>query len=184
MASTSRPESVSSRMLSFGSSMAIWKISLRFFSPPENPSFTERCANLLSSPTSSRFSRMSFMKSPAFSGSRPSYLRLELTAAFIKLTIDTPGISTGYWNERNNPSRARSSGFMASRSLPLNNTLPSVTVYRGLPVNTAESVDFPEPFGPMMACISPSLIVRLMPFNISLPAMVACRFLTSNIIYL
>jgi hypothetical protein len=33
----SRPESVSSRIASFGSSTAIWKISLRFFSPPEKP---------------------------------------------------------------------------------------------------------------------------------------------------
>ena len=29
-------------MASLGSSTAIWKISLRFFSPPEKPSFTER----------------------------------------------------------------------------------------------------------------------------------------------
>ena len=36
----SRPESVSSRIASFGSSTAIWKISLRFFSPPEKPSLT------------------------------------------------------------------------------------------------------------------------------------------------
>ena len=38
----SRPESVSSRIASVGSSSAIWKISLRFFSPPENPSLTAR----------------------------------------------------------------------------------------------------------------------------------------------
>src|SRR5574337_832429 len=38
-ASMSRPESVSSRMASLGSSTAIWKISLRFFSPPEKPVF-------------------------------------------------------------------------------------------------------------------------------------------------
>ena len=30
------------------------------------------------------------------------------------------------------------------------------------------SVDFPEPLGPMMACISPSSIVRLMPLSIPL----------------
>src|SRR6266849_758421 len=41
-ASMSRPESVSSRMASFGSSTAICRISLRFFSPPEKPSCTER----------------------------------------------------------------------------------------------------------------------------------------------
>src|SRR5436190_2116869 len=47
-ASMSRPESVSSRMASWGSSTAIWKISLRFFSPPENPSLTERPVKLWS----------------------------------------------------------------------------------------------------------------------------------------
>ena len=36
-ASMSSPESVSSRIASFGSSTAICRISLRFFSPPENP---------------------------------------------------------------------------------------------------------------------------------------------------
>ncbi len=36
----SRPESVSSRIANSGSSIAIWSISRRFFSPPENPSFT------------------------------------------------------------------------------------------------------------------------------------------------
>ena len=41
----SRPESVSSRIASFGSSTAIWKISLRFFSPPEKPSLTARFKN-------------------------------------------------------------------------------------------------------------------------------------------
>ena len=71
IASTSRPESVSSRIESFGSSIAIWKISLRFFSPPEKPSFTERRANLLSSSTNSRFSRISFMNSLVFKGSKP-----------------------------------------------------------------------------------------------------------------
>jgi hypothetical protein len=35
-ASISKPESVSSRIANFGSNIAIWKISLRFFSPPEN----------------------------------------------------------------------------------------------------------------------------------------------------
>ncbi len=38
----SSPESVSSRIASFGSSTAIWRISLRFFSPPEKPALTKR----------------------------------------------------------------------------------------------------------------------------------------------
>src|SRR3990167_9576221 len=41
-ASMSRPLSVSSRMRKRGSSMAIWKISIRFFSPPEKPTLSAR----------------------------------------------------------------------------------------------------------------------------------------------
>ena len=41
------PLSVSSRIANFGSSTASWKISLRFFSPPENPSFTPRLSRLV-----------------------------------------------------------------------------------------------------------------------------------------
>ena len=47
----SRPESVSSRMASSGSSMAIWRISLRFFSPPEKPSFRWRSPKAGSMPS-------------------------------------------------------------------------------------------------------------------------------------
>ena len=39
-ASTSNPLSVSSRMAKLGRSMAICRISARFISPPEKPSFT------------------------------------------------------------------------------------------------------------------------------------------------
>src|SRR5437868_14984376 len=55
-ASMSRPESVSSRMASFGSSTAICRISLRFFSPPEKPSFTERFISF-----SSMFQQLQFL---------------------------------------------------------------------------------------------------------------------------
>src|SRR5437867_4416284 len=41
----SRPLSVSSSTAYFGLSMSIWRISFRFFSPPEKPSFTERAVN-------------------------------------------------------------------------------------------------------------------------------------------
>ena len=127
IASTSSPESVSSSMDNFGSSIAIWKISLRFFSPPLNPSFTERPANLLSSSTIFCFSRINLMKSPAFSSGNPIYLRFSLMAAFMKLVIETPGISTGYWNERKSPSCALSSGFISNRFFPLKYASPSVT---------------------------------------------------------
>ena len=38
-ASMSSPESVSSSTATRGESIAIWRISTRFFSPPEKPSF-------------------------------------------------------------------------------------------------------------------------------------------------
>src|SRR2546427_9286007 len=38
----SRPESISSRIQTAGSNSAICRISLRFFSPPENPTLTPR----------------------------------------------------------------------------------------------------------------------------------------------
>ena len=39
-ASISNPESVSSKIINFGSKINICKISNRFFSPPEKPSLT------------------------------------------------------------------------------------------------------------------------------------------------
>ena len=46
IASMSRPESVSSSTQSEGSSSVICKISLRFFSPPEKPTFNGRLQHL------------------------------------------------------------------------------------------------------------------------------------------
>ena len=40
---------------------------------------------------------------------------------------------------------------------------------------------FPEPLGPNRMWVSPSLIVRLIPFKTSLPAIVTCKFSTSKI---
>ena len=91
-------------MVMVGSSIAIWNISLRFFSPPEKPSFTLRLVSLLSSSTIERFSLISLRKSPAGMGSKPWYLRLAFKAARMKLTIETPGISTGCWKLRKMPS--------------------------------------------------------------------------------
>src|SRR6266536_3230256 len=44
------------------------------------------------------------------------------------------------------------------------------------------SVLLPEPLGPMMACTSPVLTVRLMPRRISFPPPRTCRFLISSIV--
>src|SRR6185503_18399432 len=78
------------------------------------------------------------------------------------------------------PSRARSSGGISSRFLPSKITSPPVTSYCGCPASTFASVDLPDPFGPIMACTSPLLTVRLMPFRISLPSTDAHKFLISN----
>ena len=68
----SRPESVSSRIARRGSRSIIWRISLRFFSPPEKPSLRGRRSSASSMSTSFTFSRMSScMKSIASSSSSP-----------------------------------------------------------------------------------------------------------------
>ena len=92
--------------------------------------------------------------------------------------LTMPGISTGYWNERKRPSCERSSGERARRSLPPRVAEPPVTVKRGSPARTPDSVLLPEPLGPIMACTSPGRIVRSMPRSISLPSMPARRLLT------
>ena len=70
----SRPESVSSRMASLGSSTAIWRISLRFFSPPEKPELTARLMISGSHSTSLSFSSSRSRKSIESSSSSPARL--------------------------------------------------------------------------------------------------------------
>ncbi len=180
-ASISNPESVSSKIANFGSNIAIWKISLRFFSPPENPSFKDLDKNLRSISSNSDFSRMSFNISFAGISSCPLAFRVSLIAVFIKFVTDTPGISTGYWKERKIPLCARSSAAKSSKSSPSKRTVPLVTSYSSFPAITEESVLFPEPFGPIIACTSPGFTSRFSPLKISLSSIPACRFLISNI---
>src|SRR5256885_16917013 len=45
---------------------------------------------------------------------------------------------------------------------------------------TCESVDLPEPFGPMIACTSPLFTVSESPWRISRSSTRTCRFLTSS----
>ena len=98
--------------------MAIWKISLRFFSPPEKPTLTSRLANSGFICTKAIFSFRSFRNSDVFISGRPAALRRACTAAFMKAVMVTPGISTGYWKLRNRPAQLRSSGAMDRRSFP------------------------------------------------------------------
>src|SRR5690606_40194350 len=58
-------------------------------------------------------------------------------------------ISTGYWNARKMPSRARSSGSISSRLRPWYQISPPVTSYSSRPASTLDKVLLPEPFGPI-----------------------------------
>ncbi len=87
-----------------------------------------------------------------------------------KFDTDTPGTSTGYCMARKTPARARSSTLCARTSTPSSVTVPSVIVYLGWPAMEYASVDLPEPFGPMIAWVSPRRIVRSTPRRISLPS--------------
>ena len=129
-ASTSKPLSVSSRMANFGRSMASCRISARFISPPEKPSFTYRRANSLSirswvilSVSSLRNSRMGISSSPSLRSGR----RTLVVAWRRKSAIFTPGIAIGRWKARKMPARARSLGSMASTSWPSSVIVPLVT---------------------------------------------------------
>ena len=68
----SSPESVSSRIARRGSSIDIWRISLRFFSPPEKPALTERLRNAGSMSSRAMCSLARPRNSTALSSGRPS----------------------------------------------------------------------------------------------------------------
>ena len=128
-ASTSRPESVSSRIAIFGLRSSSCIISWRFFSPPEKPSFTFRVAKAGSI---LRASIASFT-SPTHVRSFGASPRSAVAAVRRKLDTDTPGTSTGYCIARNNPAFARSSTVMSRTSAPSRVTVPPVMVYLGCP---------------------------------------------------
>src|SRR5436190_22204616 len=62
--------------------------------------------------------------------------------------------------------------------------LPDVISWPSRPASTYESVDLPEPFGPMMACTSPAAIESDSPFRISLPSTATYSSLISSMILL
>ena len=128
-ASTSRPESVSSRIAILGCSSSSCRISWRFFSPPENPSLTLRWANSGSIARPSIAVRISLTQVRSL-GASP---RMAVTDVRRKFDTDTPGTSTGYCIARNRPARARSSTLICSTSCPSRVTVPPVIVYLGWP---------------------------------------------------
>ena len=128
-ASMSRPESVSSRTAIRGRSSSSWRISWRFFSPPENPSLTLRSAKAGSISRRAMASFCSLTHSRSL-GASP---RTAVAEERRKLLTLTPGTSTGYCIARNRPARARSSTLIARTSSPSSVTVPLVTVYLGCP---------------------------------------------------
>ena len=101
--SMSRPESVSSRIAICGSRTASWRISLRFFSPPENPWFTYRCTIASSMPRRSIWAFMCLRNASALI----CVPLIDWYAVRRKFTTDTPGTSVGYCIARNSPRCAR-----------------------------------------------------------------------------
>src|SRR6187402_1088120 len=180
-ASTSRPESVSSRIAILGARSSICRISWRFFSPPEKPSLTLRSAKAGSMRRAS-IAPLTSLTHVRSLGASPS---IAVFAVRRKLETETPGTSTGYCIARKSPARARSSTVIASTSAPSRVTDPLVTLYFGWPSIEYAKVDLPEPFGPMIAWVSPSRMVRSTPLRISLgPASVStltCRSLISSV---
>src|SRR3954470_10975905 len=176
-ASMSRPESVSSSTAISGSSIAIWRISARFFSPPEKPSLRWREVKERSTSSSSIACWSLSRNSLTLIGFS---LRPVLMAMRRKLAIDTPGMATGYWKARKRPACARSSGSASVRSSPLNVIVPSVISYSGWPMIVEASVDLPEPLGPMSACSSPLPMLRSTPRRISRSSTRTCRLRISR----
>ena len=115
-------------------------------------------------------------------GASPSIAVLAVRRKFDTLT---PGTSTGYCMARNRPARARSSTVIARTSSPSSVTVPEVTWYFGWPASEYASVDLPEPFGPMIAWVSPLPTVRSTPRRICLgPSFVStltCRSRISRV---
>ncbi len=128
-ASMSSPESVSSRIAILGLSSSSWRISCRFFSPPEKPSLRFRCAKDGSIDSWSMASRSSLPNVRIF-GASP---RTAVIAVRRKFDTETPGTSTGYCMARNSPARALASTLIASTSSPSSVIEPWVTVYFGCP---------------------------------------------------
>src|SRR3954469_21833693 len=181
----SRPESVSSSTATCGFNSSSWAISCRFFSPPEKPSLTERVAKAGSIFIRSIAALTSLTQVRSL-GASPS---IAVFAVRRKLETETPGTSTGYCIARNSPARARSSTDIASTSAPSSVTEPLVTLYFGWPAIEYASVDLPEPFGPMIAWVSPSLMIRSTHMKISMwpsepsscTATLTCRSLISSV---
>ena len=162
----SSPESVSSKIANFGSSTAICKISFFFFSPPENPTF--KC---LWAYSGLMWSFSIFSSNSLWNCIK--YCFSPVTASFAvlkKSSTVSPGISSGYWNDKKIPFFALSSTVSSLIFSPSKIISPPINLCFGFPTKILASVDFPAPFGPIITWTSPLLMFKLRPFKISFPS--------------
>src|SRR3954454_22968887 len=167
-ASMSRPESVSSSTAKRGCWSASWRISMRFFSPPEKPSLRYRELNSLGTLVSSIAASTVLRNSLRLISGSPRASRWAFITIRRYFVTVTPGIATGYWKAMKRPRRARSSGSASVMSSPSNRICPSVTSRPGWPMIALARVDLPEPLGPMRAWISLLCRSRSRPLRICL----------------
>ena len=107
----------------------------------------------------------------------PSTADLEV---LIKFSTLIPGTSIGDWNDIKIPLLALSSAAISVTSSPSKKIFPDVISYLGLLIIVLTKVDLPEPFGPMITCVSPFFITRLTFFSISFSPTLALRSFISN----
>ncbi len=120
---------------------------MRFFSPPEKPSFRYRLENSFGTFVSFIAASTVWRNSFSEIGSSPWASRCAFSTVRRYLVTVTPGTATGYWKAMNRPIRARSSGSASVMSSPLNMIWPSVTSSPGWPMIALASVDLPGAVG-------------------------------------
>src|SRR3954471_12842998 len=179
-ASMSRPESVSPSTASLGRWSAIWRISMRFFSPPEEPSLMERAENSFGTCVSSIAASTVWRNSLSGMGCSPRASRWALMTMRRYFVVVTPGMATGYWKAMKRPATARASGSASVMSWPSKRIWPSVTSRLGWPMIALASVDLPEPLGPIRAWNSPERTWRSTPRRMDFSPALTCRLRISR----
>ena len=111
-ASTSRPESSSSKTAIRGRRTASWRVSFLFASPPERSTLSGRCriSGGIPSSAASAARRLASTTGSA-SAARPEATRDSLRAA----ARGTPGTSIGYWKVKKSPAFAALVGLEAQK---------------------------------------------------------------------
>ena len=165
------PASGSSNNVSFVCLTATVAISILFSSPPDNVPFTSLSTySFAHSPTCDNISHASF------------FVICFFDAILNKSYTVIPLNFTGCWNAKLIPKFALSSIGMFVMSFSWNMIFPESGF--SIPIIIFASVDFPEPFGPVIAMNLFVSIFRFMLFSIFLPSLSKLIFCNSNILFL